>query len=198
MSKTWHMTPLLLLTAAVTCWAGFFQDGPISGPQLGDKLPALKATCVYEMPGESVDFSGRAEGKPLLLIFVNQLSRPGVSMTRALSHYAESRRKDGLQTAIIWVGKEKDAAENYLNQAKNSLAFESPVGILVEGDETSLAYGLNHQVPITVVVANEGKVAANFALPIPDIKDVRTISREIVKLIGGEPPSEESLRPKRN
>lgn len=196
MFTRFYPAALAVIGTALIANVAYAQD-QISGPQLGDKLPVLKATSVYDSPGEAVDYVAKAEGKPLVLIFIAQLSRPGVNMARALSQYAESRRGDGLHTAIVWVGQDKASAEEYLNRARNSLNFASPVGLIVDGDETAVAYGLNKQVPITVVVAKEGKVTANFALTIPDVKDVRTVSREIVKLVGGEVPSEESLRPKR-
>jgi hypothetical protein len=165
-----------------------------SGPQPGEKLPPLKVVGVYDgEAGKDLDFVAEAAGKPLLLVFVHKLTRPSMLLTRLVTYYAKDREADGIVTRIVWLDKDRSAAEEYLVRARRSLQFRVPVGISPEGDEGPGAYGLNRNVALTVLVAKEGKVTASFALIEPSDTYAPEILAEVVKLIGGMPPTSEDL-----
>jgi hypothetical protein len=98
-----------------------------------------------------------------------------------------------------WVTGNKENIENFLKRAENSLSLKSPVSICLEGGKDGPAtYGLNDKVQITVLVAKDNKVVANFALTDPNANDSGRVIAAIAKMLGKEPPKEEKKeRPKR-
>ncbi|MCH7688790.1 MAG: hypothetical protein IH899_19265, partial [Planctomycetes bacterium] len=59
--------------------------------------------------------------------------------------------------------------------------------VSVDGGEGPGAYGLNRKVTLTIVVAVDNKVTANFALVQPNVQaDVPKVLKAVVKQIGGK------------
>lgn len=175
------------------------QDEPVfSGPQVGEKLVPFTVTGAYDdLAGKPLDWVVQAAGKPTLLIFVHPpLTRPSAAVARVLTNYAQTRAKDGLFTGVVWLADDASVAEQFLKQAKGSLNIPVPVGISVDGAEGPGAYGLNRKMGLTILVAKENRVTANFALVQPSLTEVPQILAEVVKLIGGEVPPLEQLLPR--
>jgi hypothetical protein len=170
-------------------------DDPVfSGPQPGEKVVGFEVMAVYgEQAGKTFDPIEKSSGKPTLLVFVHKLTRPGVGLTRGLTAYARSLADKDVVSGIIWLSDDKAKAEAYLNRAKKSLNFSVPVGVSVDGDEGPGAYGLNRNVELTILVAEDNKVTANFALVQPSIQDGERIAAELAKLVEAEPPSTEQI-----
>ncbi len=161
-----------------------------SGPQVGETLPPLPARYVFDrQAGEEFDPVAKADGKPLLVIFVHDVTRPSVGLTRAVAEYAASRKKDGLETAVIFLGDDATETEEMMKRARHALPQGGEVGISTDGLEGPGAYGLDRKMSLTVLVAKEGKVTANFALVQPSMAvDAPKIAGAIVELVGGEVP----------
>jgi hypothetical protein len=176
----------LLLSVSVTSG----DEKLFSGPQAGEKLPGFKVVGVYDdQEGKEMDFVKQAGGKPVLLIFVHELTRPSAALTRALTTYGASRQKDGLNTYIIWLHRDRTEAANYLKRARRSLNFKVPVGISLDGAEGPGAYGLNRKMGVTILVGKNNKVTANFALVQPSVTDAPKIAAAVVKQTGGKAPT---------
>ena len=172
------------------------ESAVFSGPQKGEKLLPFKVLGVYdEVAGKELDFVTAAGGKPILLVFVHKLTRPAFGLTRILTSFGLERKKD-IFTGLVWLHEADDRskAEAYLTRARGSLRIQVPAGISLDGAEGPGAYGLNRYVTLTVLVANENKVTANFALVQPNDTDAPKILGEVVKLIGGKAPTLEELR----
>jgi len=190
-----HVTLLASLVLFASCWAPRCraEDPVFSGPQPGEPLVSFQATAVYgEQSGQDFDPIDTAAGKPTLLVFVHQLTRPGVSLTRGLTNYAADL--PGVYSAIIWLSDDRAGAEAYLNRAKKSLNLRVPVGISVDGGEGPGAYGLNRKVELTILVANDNSVEANFALVQPSVSEGHKIAGELARLVGKEPPTAEAFQ----
>lgn len=171
------------------------EDKVFSGPQPGEKLPALPLTGVYDdQAGKEFDPVADADGKPLLVVFVHKITRPGLGMSRGLTAYVESLKDKEANAAIAWLADDKGEAEQFLLRARKSLNVKVPIGISVDGGEGPGVYGLNRNVELTVLVANKGKVVANFALVQPSMSDGVKIAGEIAKAVGEEPPTMEQLQ----
>lgn len=171
-------------------------DEPLfSGPQVGEKLPAFKVKGVFgDDAGKELDFVGAAKGKPIVLIFVHDLNRPSIGMTRALATYTHSRAKDGLVTGVVWLDDDATAAEASLKRIKHALAEGAPIGISLDGREGPGSYGLNRNVTLTILVGKEGKVTANFALVQPSLQaDLPKILEKVVAVAGGKVPKLEEI-----
>jgi hypothetical protein len=165
-----------------------------SGPQAGEKLPPFSVRGVFDADaGKELDFVRRAEAKPIVLVFVHEANRPSIGFTRVLTTYTVSRAKDGLATGVVWLADDVTEAESAVKRMRQALST-APIGISVDGKEGPGSYGLNRNVTLTIVVAKENKVTANFALVQPSIQvDLPKILEAVVKVAGGTAPKLEDL-----
>jgi hypothetical protein len=147
-----------------------------------------------EAEGKEMDFVREAKDKPIVLIFVHDLNRLSISMTRVLSTYTASRKKDGLHTGVVWLDDDKSNANATLKRIRHGLAKDAPVGISVDGREGPGSYGLNRNVMLTILVGKDRKVTANYAIVQPSLQvDLPKILKSVVEVAGGEIPKLESL-----
>lgn len=168
-------------------------DEPVfSGPQAGEKMTSFKVVGVYDKDaGKELDFVSLADGKPTLLIFVHKLTRPGAALMRTLTSYAASQK--ATRGYIVWLNDDRAKAEAYLTRARNSLQFKVPVGVSLNGGEGPGAYGLNRNVELTILVAKDSNVTANFALVQPSVTEAPKIAATLAKLIDAKPPTQDEL-----
>ncbi|MEO8497707.1 MAG: hypothetical protein ABI614_21790 [Planctomycetota bacterium] len=179
------MTALLLTSLASSL--AFADDEVFSGPQVGERLVPFKARgTLGEMAGKEFDLVTNADGKPTLVIFVHEVTRPSVALTRLIMNYAATRAKDGLVSGVVFLSADATDTENWMKRAAHALPQDVAVGISADGQEGPGAYGLNRNVALTVLVGNENKVTANFALVQPSIQaDTPKIAKAIVDVLGG-------------
>jgi hypothetical protein len=117
-------------------------------------------------------------------------------MTRVLMDYATGRAGDGLACGVVWLANANDptAAEQFLKRARHAMPARAPVGISLDGNEGPGVYGLNRNVTLTILVARDNVVTANFALVQPSLPaDAPRVLGEVVKLVGGKVPTLEEL-----
>ena len=186
-------TFIVLLLSSLSTASG--DDAPFSGPQIGEALSSFNVQGAFEPhEGKSLDFVAMAKGKPVVLIFVHDVNRQSIAMTRAVATYGVSRAKDGLTTGLVWLSDDVTEAEAELKRIRHALAKDSIVGISLDGKEGPGSYGLNREVMLTILVANENKVTANFALVQPSLSvDLPKVLASVVDQVGGEVPSEREL-----
>lgn len=186
---------VLLVVLSGASWSTG-QDPVFSGPQAGEKLGSFKVQGVFDdAAGKEIDFVAAAAGKPIVLIFVHEVNRPTMGLTRILSTYTASRAKEGIATGVVWLTDDPTEAENTLKRMRHALAKDAPIGISVDGREGPGSYGLNRNVQLTVLVGKEGKVTANFALVQPSVQtDLPKILEAICSTAGGTPPKLEELQ----
>ena len=162
-----------------------------SGPQVGEKLAGFEVQGVYDDDaGKKRPWRESVEAdKATLLIFIHEITRPSVGVTRIVADYAAEREADGLKTSVVFLADDITEMTNRLQRARHALPENVPIAISVDGQEGPGAYGLNRNVSLTILVAKEGVVTANYALVQPSVQaDVPKVFNEIVKLIGGEAP----------
>lgn len=166
-----------------------------SGPQVGEALKPFKLRGVFDdNAGKELDFVTQANGAPIVLIFVHDLNRQSIGMTRILSTYTAGRAKDGLKTGVVWLDDDATAAEESLKRVRHALAKDAPVGISADGREGPGSYGLNRKVMLTILVGKDNKVTANYALIQPSLQaDLPKILDSIVAVAGGKAPKLEEL-----
>lgn len=171
-------------------------DEPLfSGPQVGESLTPFVVRGVFDdNAGKEIDFVTAADGKPIVLIFVHDVNRPSIAMTRVLSQYTASRAGDGLATGVVWLNDDLTDAENELKRIRHALAPQARTGISIDGREGPGLYGLNRNVTLTILVGKEGKVTANYALVQPSLAaDLPKILASVVEVAGGEVPKLDEL-----
>ena len=162
-----------------------------SGPQPGEKLPPLKVRIVLgNKAGKEVDILSDARDKPTFLVFMNEWTEQVAELMRVITLYAEQRKDPRLVTAVIWLASDPNELEPRLKLARPHMPRNTPVGISLDGPEGPGAYGLNRHVQMTILVADRNAVTSNFALVQPSLNaDAVAVLRELVKVIGGKPPT---------
>lgn len=166
-----------------------------SGPQRGEQLSALPLhLALGPKAGTEFDPVTVAADKPVLLIFVHDINRQSIGMTRVLSGYAATRKDAGLQSAVIFLSDDLPAAEAQIGRMQHALTPDVPTGVSVDGREGPGNWGLNRNVTLTIVHGKAGRVTGNFALIQPSLQaDLPKILKSLVTEIGGEVPSLDTL-----
>jgi len=166
------------------------QESPVfSGPQVGEKLVGFKTVGVYnEYKGVEFNPVAMADGKPMMLVFIHNVTRPAGDIARVLIHYGEMRKQDGLFSALVILTDDVTKSEQMMHVTQ-WFSDGSPVGLSLDGAEGPGAYGLNRNVMVTVLVANKNRVTANFAFVQPSLTDVPKILEAVHELVGGEIPT---------
>ena len=184
------MTRAVVCGLMMTCLCAGSQaaDEPVfSGPQVGEKLPSFTIRGVLGgEAGKKIDLIARADGKPVLIVFVHQRTRPAFGLTNAVMRFAATRSKQGLVGGVCFLTDDATATETWVKRVSQHLVKGVVHGISADGIEGPGAYGLNRNVALTVLVGKEGKVTANFALVQPSMQaDGPKILAAIVEATGG-------------
>ncbi|MBI3858563.1 MAG: hypothetical protein HY293_22995 [Planctomycetes bacterium] len=164
------------------------QDPRFSGPQKGEKTSGFKVFDVASR--QDADYVGDAKGAPTVLVFIHELTRPGAALMRALDEFGQIKQARGLRTCFVSLSEDRDGAERHLPAVVKSLNLKCPLGISLDGKEGPGAYGLNREVMLTILVARDNKVHANFAIVSPNETDAPKIKAavdEILKVPGPAP-----------
>jgi hypothetical protein len=162
--------------------------GPIfSGPQIGETLPSFKAKGVFgDQAGKEIDVVKQDDGKPVMLIFFHARTRPAFGLMNTMMKYAASKRKDKISTAVVFLTDDYTGTEKWVRTVKKHLAEGVTHVISPAGKEGPGSYGLNRNVSLTILVADKGKVTANFALVQPSLpSDGPKVLKAIVDVTGG-------------
>jgi hypothetical protein len=160
-------------------------DAVFSGPQVGERLPPITAqVALGPGKGETVDFVKQAGKDPLLLVFVHEANRPSIAVMRTIVEYAFKPARP-CNVAVIFLGDDATELERFIKRAAHALPEKAPLAISKEGREGPGTYGLNRNVTLTVLVAQDAKVTANFAIVQPSLAvDAPKIAAEIAKACG--------------
>lgn len=163
-------------------------DDPVfSGPQPGEMLPAFEFTAVESKDGpeRTLDPVRQADNKPLVLVFVHERSRPAFGLANVVMRLVASRDRDKISGALVYLAADPTEATTWMNRVRSYFPEGVARGIFKGGLEGPGAYGLNRNVAITILVANEGKVTANYALVQPSLQaDAPKIFASIAAVLG--------------
>lgn len=184
------------LVAFLAIAKGSLQDPAYSGPQKGEKLPGFK---VLQMngpeKGREVDWIGEGKGGAILIVFVHEVTRPAAQVLRRLDAHAAAR---GVRALIVLLPEDMNKSERYAPILQEIMNYKSVLGISVNGKEGPGSYGLNREMTLTILLGENGAVAANWALRSPSDTDVPPILQAIDRLVGAQdsPNRMENLRGK--
>jgi hypothetical protein len=173
-------TVLLFVTAIAKA-----EEPVFSGPQVGEKLPPFSAQAVFgDKADEDIEIVEKAPQGADLLIFFHQRTRPAFGLTNTIMKYAKTRK--GLRNTVVFLTEDTTAEAQWVRRVRKNLPEGINYAISGEGIEGPGSYGLNRNVAITLLVAKEGKVTANFALVQPGLQaDGPKILKAIVEASGG-------------
>lgn len=171
-------------------------DEPVySGPQAGESVTPFS---VLQFSGENANQEVELleeNGKgPTMLIFVHQLTRPLMQLLRPVDAFASELQEQRLETHFIWLTGDRTETSNFLNRARGSLQLRSPIGISLDGIDGPGNYGLNRNVTVTILLADDGKVKHNFAIVQPNETDAPKVLQAMAELVNTEAPSPEEIQ----
>jgi hypothetical protein len=163
--------------------AGFpvgFQDA-VSGPEKDKAVPLLKvfdATGPHE--GKEVDYASVRKLKPTVYVFIqaDKWDRPMARFLKGLDGALPKVAADAMVVAV-WLSDDVAKAKHYLPVAQQSLKLEATALTCFTGEKAGpAAWNINADAHATVVVAQQGKVAAVFGYrslnetEVPRVRDV--------------------------
>jgi hypothetical protein len=182
---------MLRFTVLSTLGCYALADEPVfSGPQVGERFaPFDIRTVLDESANDPLDVIAQADGGPILVVFVHEITRPSMALIRVVMEYASKKENEGLMRAIVFLSADPTETETWLKRIRNSPALPRavPIGISVDGVEGPGAYGLNREMTLTVLIGKENLVTANFPLVQPSVAaDAPRIAAAIAEVLGRE------------
>ena len=162
------------------------EDPVFSGPQVGEKAASFRVRGVFgERDGKEFDPIAVANNRPALIVFMHQLTRPAFGLTRAVTQFAASRKKDGMSAFFVLLTDDMTKTEQWARRISRQFPKDVTLGISLDGQEGPGAYGLNRNITLTALVVNEGKVTGNFALVQPSTQaDGPKILKALAEVLG--------------
>jgi hypothetical protein len=189
-----HATTYLLSSLIAAFTPAGLEDPVYSGPQPGEKIaPFNVLQSAGPNAGQEIKLAADDQGAPTLLIFVHEATRPGLQLMRPIDLYGSKLANDGLATHFVWLTPDRSKTEDWLRNARASLNLKSPVNISLDGIEGPGSYGLNRKVTLTILVAKDHKVTANFAIVQPNETDAPKVLAAVASVMGKSAPTMESL-----
>ena len=165
------------------------QDEPVfSGPQPGEKLLPFVATGVLGKDADQkLDVVTATDTKPCVLIFVHERSRPAFGLSNLVMRLVEDRDVEKISGSLIFLTDDPTETADWMNRVPQYFPKQIRKGISVDGKEGPGSYGLNRHVALTVLVAKDNLVTANFALVQPSLEvDGPLIFKAIADVLGEE------------
>lgn len=164
----------------------------LSGPQVGEELANFEVRDLLSEDSEAkFDPVAIAEKKPILLVFVHEMNRPTVGMLRVLLTYAGKLGSEKVVPSGVFLTADSNETLEWAKRAQHALPKGVRLGVSTEGIEGPGAYGLNRKVAMTILIAKENKVVANYALIQPSLNvDAIEIAKKLAATVGVEEPKE--------
>jgi hypothetical protein len=181
------MRRILICVLYLVCPDVVRADHPISGPGVGEVARGFEVdVATGDDAGKTLDLLTPLKSKPVLLIFVGEMTRPAFGLLKVLDKYGRLRQPDGLEVVIVRV---TDDAAGAARQAKlyfDQYDIKSTTGVARK--EGPQEYGLSDQAQMTVLLINkEHRVLLNMARRAPDRLDFDDVRKAIDKLLGPSP-----------
>lgn len=184
------MSRLALLSALVCLPASFvLAEDPVSGPQVGKPAPGFEIQIVTgEQAGKKVDQLTALKGKPVLVIFWSEVTRPGFVLLKNLEAYGRLRQPEGLEVLIVRLTDDNEGATRQAKVFHDNYDIKSTIGIATAGKAGPMEYGLHDRAAMTVLLLDkEHKVLHNLARTGPDRQDFKPVREATDKLLGPSP-----------
>jgi hypothetical protein len=164
-------------------------DDPISGPKVGEIVPGFEMeVAVGDDAGKTLDPLKPLKDKPVLVIFIGEMTRPAFSLLKLLDKYGRLRQPDGLEVVIVRIHEDSVAAARQAKAHYDLYDVKSTVGVAAGGKAGPKDYNLNEDAQMTVLLLDkEHKVLQNVARRAPDRQDFEIVRKEIDKLLGPSP-----------
>ena len=109
-----------------------------------------------------------------------------------MTHYAAAaaRRDTGLVRNVVFLTDDVAAKTVFLIKVRRAPPKKAtPIAISTDGLEGPGSWGFNRNLRMTIVISDEGRTIASFALQQPSVNvDAPKVLKELVGVIGGDVP----------
>ncbi|MBI3863986.1 MAG: hypothetical protein HY290_19045 [Planctomycetia bacterium] len=164
-------------------------DDPVSGPKVGEAAGAFEMElAIGDDAGKKVDTIKPLKDKPVLVIFISEMNRPGFGLLKMLDKYGRLRQPEGLEVLIVRVSDDAAGAAKHAKILYDLYDVKSTAGVAVGGKAGPKDYNLSEEAQMTVLLVDkEHKVLMNMARRAPDRQDFDEVRKSIDKLLGPSP-----------
>ena len=165
-----------------------------SGPQPGEKLSPFRVIQVSgPETAKTVTLAGPESKGPTMLVFMHKLTEPAIGLMITLEWFAHKQK--GFDSHYIMLTADKSKSETQAKRWWRRPFFaKAPMCISPDGAEGPGKYGLNRNVHMTVVIANDNKVLKNFAMLGPNNTDAPKILAAMAKVMKKDAPKTATIR----
>ena len=177
---------IAVLGSAVSIARG---DEPVSGPKVGDAVAGFEIeVATGDEAGKTLDPLKMLKGKPVLVVFIGEMTRPGFGLIKLLDKYGRVRQPDGLEVLIVRVTDDAAAAARQAKVQYDLYDVKSMAGIAAGGKAGPKDYNLSDEAQTTVLLIDkQHKVLFNQARRAPERQDFDEVRKAIDKLLGPSP-----------
>ena len=161
-------------------------DPVFSGPQKGEKLtPFTVNGALGKQAGQKFDLVAEADKLPCVIVCVHERTRPAFGLARLIMNLVTDRGPKKVSGGLVFLSEDPTATADWIGKISQYFPNGAVVGVSTDGKEGPDAYGLNRNVSVTVLVARDGVVSANFALIQPSVEvDGPKIFKAIAEVLG--------------
>ncbi len=186
-----HLTLVAALAALVFGASNVNAADLKSGLQSGEAIGAFDVTKVAGAESDGVEtgktlcYRCRNGGRPQVMVFTRSADGKVVELVKALDselkQYGEEKK---LRAFVNLLSDSKDtASEQAKKLCAESKAENVPFVVPNEFENGPEDYGINAKAEVTVIVANSGKVVANYAVGSANELDVKAIVGDVEKML---------------
>jgi hypothetical protein len=164
-------------------------DDPVSGPKVGEVAKGFEVeVATGEDAGKTLDILKSLKDKPVLLIFIGDMTRPAFGLLKMLDKYGRLRQPEGLEVLIVRVTDDVAGAAKHAKLLFDQYDVKSTAGVARDGKTGPKDYGLSDEAQMTVLLIDkEHKVLLNMPWRAPDRRDFDDVRKAIDKLLGPSP-----------
>jgi len=187
---------LSMVAALVTAGSSYAADAAKerkklkSGPQQGESIGAFYVTKVAGAEndgvaeGKNLCYRCRNGSRPQVIVFARSNSPQVASLVQQLDKAVESNPSSDLRVFVNILGENKeDATESAKKFAQTSSAKNIPFVVPNEFGNGPDNYGINPNAELTVVMAVDQGVKANFAARKADRLNVDNVMKNLNKIL---------------
>ena len=180
---------LLLVVGLGSVTSAARADDPISGPKVGEQVAGFEIEIATgDEAGKKLDPLKMLKDKPVLVIFIGEMTRPGFGLVKLLDKYGRLRQPEGLDVLIVRVTDDAPAAARQAKVLYDLYDVKSMAGVAVGGKSGPKDYNLSDEVQTTVLLLDQQhKVLFNQARRAPERRDFDEIRKAIDNLLGPSP-----------
>jgi len=133
--------------------------------------------------GKKLCYRCRNGSRPQVIVFTRSTDKSVTKLVAELDKHVKKFEDEQLRAFVNVVGESKPAAEKMVKALAKSTKTENiPYVVPVEFENGPENYALNPKAELTIIVANESKVVANFAVKSAKDLKVNSVLESVEKM----------------